>query len=127
VSLRIWAHLRSATLAPQERLFFEIYGQALQGRDWALPLLNGVVEDWVRPLAAILKKNGLATREARIVARLSLAVTRGLLLDVLATGDDLEVDAAMRFFSTMLPEYLGTRARSQEKRQKKPQGRRDRR
>ena len=40
--------------------------------------------------------------EARIAARLSVAVGRGLLLDVLATGDDEEVDAAMRYFLDML-------------------------
>ncbi len=35
---RFWRHLRSPELAPQERLFFEVYGQALQGRPWAAPL-----------------------------------------------------------------------------------------
>src|ERR1700730_195414 len=29
---RIWRHLSDPALWPQERLFFEIYGQALQGR-----------------------------------------------------------------------------------------------
>ena len=40
------------------------------------------------------------------MARLSVAVGRGLLLDVLATGDDHEVDAAMRYFSEMLLAYM---------------------
>ena len=50
---RFWQHLRSPGLAPQERLFFEIYGQALQGRQWATPLLEGIVEDWVAPVTAM--------------------------------------------------------------------------
>ena len=33
-------------------------------------------------------------------------MTRGLLLDVLATGDDDEVDAAMACFSELLVEHL---------------------
>jgi AcrR family transcriptional regulator len=99
---RFWKHLRSPELAPQERLFFEVYGQALQGRQWAKPLLEGIVEDWVGPVAAMLEADGATPETARTVARLSVAVGRGLLLDVLATGDGHEVDAAMQFFSDML-------------------------
>jgi len=99
---RFWKHLRSPELAPQERLFFEVYGQALQGRPWARPLLEGIVEDWVGPVAAMIEAAGTSPQTARTVARLSVAVTRGLLLDVLATGDDHEVDAAMQCFSEML-------------------------
>jgi hypothetical protein len=33
-------------------------------------------------------------------------VGRGLLLDVLATGDDREVDTAMRYFSEMLLAHI---------------------
>jgi AcrR family transcriptional regulator len=99
---RFWKHLRSPELAPQERLFFEVYGQALQGRQWAKPLLDGIVENWIGPVAAMLEADGVSPETARTVARLSVAVGRGLLLDVLATGDDHEVDAAMRYFSEML-------------------------
>jgi AcrR family transcriptional regulator len=104
---RFWKHLRSPELAPQERLFFEVYGQALQGRQWAKPLLDGIVENWIGPVAAMLEAGGVSPETARTVARLSVAVGRGLLLDVLATGDDHEVDAAMRYFSEMLLSRLG--------------------
>jgi AcrR family transcriptional regulator len=103
---RFWKHLRSPDLAPQERLFFEVYGQALQGREWAQPLLDGIVEDWVGPVAAMLEESGITPQTARTVARLWVAVGRGLLLDVLATGDDAEVDRAMQYFSEMLLAHL---------------------
>jgi AcrR family transcriptional regulator len=103
---RFWTHLRSPELAPQERLFFEVYGQALQGRPWATPLLDGIVEDWAGPVAAMLEAHGASPETARAVARLQVAVGRGLLLDVLATGDDDEVDAAMAYFSDMLHAHL---------------------
>ena len=106
---RFWKHLRSPDLAPQERLFFEVYGQALQGRQWATPLLDGIVEDWVGPVAAMLETYGISPQTARTVARLWVAVGRGLLLDVLATGDDAEVDMAMQFFSEMLLAHVGPR------------------
>ena len=102
LALQFWEHLRSPELGPQERLFFEIYGQALQGRQWARPLLDGIVENWVAPVAATFEAVCASPATARIVARLSVAVGRGLLLDVLATGDDEEVDAAMRYFLDML-------------------------
>jgi hypothetical protein len=104
--LRFWEHLRSKELVPQERLFFEVYGQALQGREWAQPLLEGVVDEWVDPLMAMFEREGIATDQARIAARLSIAVARGLLLDVLATGEEHQVDAAMKLFSEILMGYL---------------------
>jgi AcrR family transcriptional regulator len=103
---RFWQHLRSPELASQERLFFEVYGQALQGRQWAEPLLEGIVEDWVGPVAAMLEADGVSPQTARTVARLYVAVGRGLLLDVLATGDEREVDAAMQYFSEMVLAHM---------------------
>jgi AcrR family transcriptional regulator len=100
--MRFWQHLRSPELAPQERLFFEVYGQALQGRDWARPLLDGIVEDWVGPVAAMLVAEGVSPDTARAVARLYVAAGRGLLLDVLATGDNDGVDAALRILVEMI-------------------------
>lgn len=100
--MRMWQHLRSPELAPQERLFFEVYGQALQGRAWARPLLDGIVENWLGPVAGMLEDAGIDHTTARTAARLWVAVGRGLLLDVLATGDNDEVDAAMRFFADMM-------------------------
>jgi AcrR family transcriptional regulator len=100
--LRFWRHLRDPRLARQERLFFEVYGQALQGRSWATPLLAGIVDDWLEPLATLLTEAGADPTTVAVDARLALAVCRGLLLDVLATGADDEVDAAMDRFAQLL-------------------------
>ena len=97
-----WEHLRDPALAPQERLFFEVYGQALQGREWAKPLLPGVVDDWIGPLAALFTALGESPATAQVDARLAVAVTRGLLLDLLATGDrDRVQDAAEAFLASL--------------------------
>jgi hypothetical protein len=95
----MWRRLTHPSLWPQERLFFELYGQALQGRPHATSLLDGVVDDWIEPMAAVLVRQGLARADARAEARLALAVTRGLLLDLLATGDRKGVNAAMARFA----------------------------
>jgi AcrR family transcriptional regulator len=90
-----WRHVSDPSLWPSERLFFEVYGQALHGRPPATELLEGVVDSWVEPIADMLTAVGFPPDDARALARLGVAVTRGLLLDLLATGDRAGVDAAM--------------------------------
>lgn len=99
----IWQRWCDPRLAPYERLFFELYGQALQGRPWAKPLLDRAVHDWIEPIAEALESSGADSDAATV--RLTIAVTRGLLLDLLATGDREAVDAAMeRFVGGVLAE-----------------------
>jgi AcrR family transcriptional regulator len=91
---RWWEHISSESLWANERLFFEIYGQALQGRPGTVELLDGIVDSWIEPAAQGFMAYGLEREEALAQARLGLAVSRGLLLDLLATGDRAAVDAA---------------------------------
>jgi AcrR family transcriptional regulator len=95
---RFWRLLADPSLWPAERLFFELYGQALQGREGTTPFLDGIVESWLAPLTATSVLSGSSAAVARADARLGLAVTRGLLLDLLATGDRQGVDEAMERF-----------------------------
>ncbi len=90
-----FARLAEPGMWPQERLFFELYARALQGDPGALPLLDGVVDRWVDRMAEVLVEQGHPEDEARADARLGVAVVRGLLLDLLATGDRDAVGAAM--------------------------------
>jgi AcrR family transcriptional regulator len=100
----LWAHFADEALWPWERLFFEVYAQALQGSPHAQPLLDGIVDLWVEPLARIAVAQGRPEAEARAEARLGVAVTRGLLLDLLATRDREAVDAAMeRYIAALAP------------------------
>ena len=91
-----WKHISSPALWGSERLFYELYGQALQGRN--ARFLDGIVEDWVEPMAQALAADGIPLDTAQAQVRLGLAVVRGLLLDLLATGDVPGVDAAMESF-----------------------------
>ena len=71
-------------------------------------MLDGIVEDWITPVAEMTIRQGLPTRLARAQARLGVAVTRGLLLDLLATGDREEVDEAMELFLDWYGTQLAT-------------------
>ncbi|MEU8974388.1 TetR/AcrR family transcriptional regulator [Streptomyces monashensis] len=95
---RLWRRLTDPALAGQERLFFELCGQGLRGRPEATPVLDGLVSDWLEPLVAAETAAGADPVSARNRARLGLATVRGLLLDLLATGDRAGVDAAMEEF-----------------------------
>ena len=46
-----WRHISDPALWANERLFFELYGQALQGRPGTTELLDGIVDAWLEPAA----------------------------------------------------------------------------
>jgi AcrR family transcriptional regulator len=89
----MWADVRRPELRPFERLFFECYARGAQGEAPFDRMHPGAVDDWLADVAAA---SGGATDPA--VARLGLAVIRGLLLDLVATGDEAGVDAAAQAF-----------------------------
>jgi AcrR family transcriptional regulator len=105
-----WQHLTSPALAPYERLFFEVYAQGLQGKQPAVRLIEDAIQAWLTPITDLLASQGVPVQEAQAEARLAIAVTRGLLLDLLATGDLAAVDAAMdRYMSLHVRPQLAAR------------------
>jgi AcrR family transcriptional regulator len=104
-----WRHISDPALWPNERLFFELYGQAIQGRPHTVQILDGIIDDWLEPAAALNMAYGLAPEEARAHARLGIAVTRGLLLDLVATRDADAVNAAMDAYIDVYVAWLEKR------------------
>jgi AcrR family transcriptional regulator len=110
ITRAFWKRLSHPSLAANERLFFEIYGQALQERPGATALLEGVVDSWVAPVVEMLGRLGFPSRTAAAQARLGIAVTRGLLLDLLATGDRRACNAAHEQYIRLSEAYLAAQA-----------------
>jgi AcrR family transcriptional regulator len=101
-----WRRLTDEDLRANEKLFFQLYGQALGGTPGTTEFLDGVIEDWLSPIEALLARYGVPEADRPAHARLGLAVTRGLLLDLVTTGDREAVDAAMeRFLALTQPEH----------------------
>jgi hypothetical protein len=73
----------------------------LQGRPGTEALLEGIIDSWVDTGTAVAGQLGIPVEVARAQARLGVAVVRGLLLDLLATGDRAGVDAALEQFIAM--------------------------
>jgi AcrR family transcriptional regulator len=80
------------------RLFFEVYGLALQSPERYSGFLRGAVDDWVEYLAEPKLREGYARRDARAIATVILAGYRGFLLDLLARGDRKRVDRAVELW-----------------------------
>ncbi|MFI7491896.1 TetR family transcriptional regulator [Micromonospora echinaurantiaca] len=102
VSRRFWRRLADPELAPAERLFFEIYAQALFGRSWTESFRATVIAAWAGPVEDLFVRLGFDAAQARQRARLALAATRGLLLDLLVTGDREVLDAAADLFARLV-------------------------
>ena len=94
----MWADLRRPELRHLERLFFECYSRAAQGEEPFTRIIPGAVDGWLREVDAAAA--GVPYDGA--MARLGLAVTRGLLLDLVATEDESGVDAAAEAFVQLL-------------------------
>ena len=96
---QLWQHFSDPQLWPAERLFFELYAHALLGRPGTEGFLEAAIEPWVAEIVtALTREVGLEGKSARAEARLTIAVTRGLLLDLLATGDRDGVTEAFERF-----------------------------
>lgn len=93
----MWADVRRPELRQFERLFFECYARAAQGEKPFARMVPGAVDGWLRE---VKEADGGPVDPA--LARLGLAVIRGLLLDLVATDDDAGVDAAARAFAELL-------------------------
>ncbi|MDX1885114.1 TetR/AcrR family transcriptional regulator [Mycolicibacterium sp. 120270] len=94
---QMWDDVRRLELRPFERLFFECYARGAQGEQPFARMVPGAVDSW---LAEVDTRTGGAADPA--LARLGLAVIRGLLLDLVATDDDEGVDAAAQAFAGLL-------------------------
>lgn len=101
-SRTFWRHLADPQLADAERLFFEIYADALHERPWTASFRESVIDAWDEPVTALFEQLGFSSEEARARARLSVAVTRGLLLDLLLTGDTTRLTASADLFAELI-------------------------
>jgi hypothetical protein len=69
------------------------------GLPHAVDLRGRLVTTWLEALVDMWGVRGVPKRVARLQARLDLAVARGLLHDLLLTGDRKGVDAAVRSYA----------------------------
>jgi len=92
--MRYW-HLVTEDALIYGPLFFELTSHAMLGLPYAVDVRDKLVTTWLDALTAMWSARDVPTGEARAEATLDLAVARGLLHDLLLTGDRERIDAAM--------------------------------
>ena len=98
-----WADLSSPSNLPLFRLMFQIYGKALGQPARYQDFLQEVVDDWLDTLTQdLIAQFGWPHEQARVQARLRLAVIRGLALDLLTTGDHEGTRQALLLFTQFM-------------------------
>ena len=96
-----WEQTVEATLR-YGPLFFELAAHAMQGKEHAAALRDELIAAWLPGVTDLCRALGLPDREAETHARLALAAARGLLLDLLVTGQRAEVADAADLLSRLL-------------------------
>ena len=90
---QFWRRVTGATLI-YGPLFFELSAHAMQNLPHTEALKADLINVWLPPLIEWCIRAGIAPDQAPAYARLGLAASRGLLFDLLLTGDRAEVDEA---------------------------------
>jgi len=102
-----WRRTSVPSLWPIERLFFECYARGAQGEPPFDRLVPALVE---RTLEAVSTRADVSVdEEGRAAARLGLAVIRGLLLDLVATGDRKATDRALELYASLVADRVEAR------------------
>ena len=99
VMLRLWEQVSQPALRPYVRLFFATVGMAVQGVPGTQTLLDNLTTPWLEQGGEAARRLGVPADPAAI--RLGVAVSRGLLLELLAGAAPADVDASYRLFVEM--------------------------
>jgi AcrR family transcriptional regulator len=112
VARDIWTMWRWFTGKPREpylRLFYELYARAASRPAKFKSFLDLISEDYIHLMEEGLVGWGFARAEAKTHATLHLATFRGLLLDLLTTGERGRVDAAAKLLAANVERELTQR------------------
>jgi AcrR family transcriptional regulator len=83
-------------------LFFELTAHAMQGKEHAAGLRAELIAAWLPSVTELCRAIGIPERQAESHARLALGAARGLLLDVLVSGQRAEVAQAADLLNRLL-------------------------
>jgi len=97
--LGLWRQVSAPELRDAVRLFFTVFGLAAQNAPGTESLRATLTEPWLSEGVAAAEQLGLAASPEAV--RLGVAVSRGLLLDLVAGADPDSVDASYALFLEM--------------------------
>ncbi|MBM4268162.1 MAG: hypothetical protein FJ144_16375 [Deltaproteobacteria bacterium] len=89
------------------RLFFEVWGLALRDPEAYGSFLASARTDLRSVLEAGLRAAGHPPKKSRVLSTMYIAAFRGLLLDLLTSGERDRIDSAVALLSKDLQDFLG--------------------
>lgn len=89
------------------RLFFEVYALSLQEPARFPGFPQDAVREWLPLVEAALEEAGVPAGQSKSAATVVISAYRGLLLDLLATGDVKRTTEALDLFLTAMETGLG--------------------
>lgn len=98
---KYWEQTVEATLH-YGPLFFELAAHAMQGKEHATALRDELIAAWLPSVTELCRAIGIPETQAETHARLALGAARGLLLDLLVSGDKEEVARAADLLHRLL-------------------------
>jgi AcrR family transcriptional regulator len=98
---KYWEDTVEATLR-HGPLFFELAAHAMQGKDHAATFRDELVAAWLPSVVELCRAIGIPDDQAEGQGGLAIAGARGLLLDLLVTGDRAEVTEAADLLNRLL-------------------------
>ena len=96
---RQWAGLTEPEVRPFVGLFFEVFSLAVHGESGTETFLDGLTAPWLAVGRDIAGRLDIVVTDAELLV--GIAVVRGLLLEVLATGDVVAPTSAFEQFIAM--------------------------
>ena len=96
-----WEQTVEATLR-YGPLFFELAAHAMQGKAHAATLRQELIASWLPSIAGLCVALGIPEAESEAHARLALGAARGLLMDLLVTGERDAVAGAADLLTRLL-------------------------
>lgn len=88
-----WQEISRKERLPFWRAFFEVYAIAVRHPERYTEFLDSIVKAWLPHLARSVVASGVPAKRAKLIATLIQAFLRGLILDLLTTGDYKRVEA----------------------------------
>jgi len=98
---RYWEETVEATLR-YGPLFFELAANAMQGKEHAAALRDELIASWLPSVTELCRTIGIPEAQAGTHARLALGAARGLLLDLLVSGQREEVARSADLLNRLL-------------------------
>ncbi|MDP9110964.1 MAG: TetR/AcrR family transcriptional regulator [Candidatus Eremiobacteraeota bacterium] len=96
------AYMTDPRIFPAMRLFFETYALALRTPERFPNFFDGAVRDWLLFFAGPVSEDQRNRDEAMAMGTITLALYRGLMLDLCATNDCERVERALSLATTAL-------------------------